>query len=134
LRRGRATVAASWRFVSYASLLQVLIQAPIPPATRERAKGSPTVELNTIWRELFLKWPADVSKRGIVITSLNDQIPFEGFLVSERLLLLDRKTPDTMGARKVIIPFEQLAGVKLIDVVKGASFKSLEFQGTLSQG
>jgi len=79
------------------------------------------------WCDLFQSWPAGVPRRGVVVTSANEQIPFAEFLVSPTLLLLDRPAPDTMGARKVIVPYSQIAAVKITDVVKNSAFSSLGF-------
>ena len=83
------------------------------------------------WKQLFRAWPADMPRRGIVITSWNEQIPFDGFLTNAGFLLVCRPTPDTLGSRMLILPFEQLAGVKLTDVVRARVFQPLGFTGTL---
>ena len=64
----------------------------------------------------------------MVVTTFDEQIPFEGFAVSESLLLLDRKIPDTLGARKILIPYGQILALKITDVVKLKAFQSLGFE------
>jgi hypothetical protein len=83
------------------------------------------------WKQFFRTWPAEMPPRGIVVTSWNEQIPFEGFLTNEAFLLVCRQTPDTLGSRMLVLPFEQLAGVKLTEVVRAKVFQSLGFTGTL---
>lgn len=79
------------------------------------------------WKEYFRQWPKDVPQRGVVVTSFGEQIPFEGFATSETFVVLERKTPDTTGARKVILPFEQVAGLKLTDVIRMKALEPLGF-------
>jgi len=85
------------------------------------------------WKECFAHWPKDVPHRGILVLSGDDQIPFEGFLTHENMLLVDRKNPDTMGARKVIVPYANIVAVKLVDVLKAKPFVALGFSGTLKE-
>jgi len=79
-------------------------------------------------RSLFLEWPEKVPKRGVLITTLGEQIPFSNFLTGDSLLLLERTTPDTSGARTILLPYEHVDSVKLVDVVKSAAFKPLGFK------
>lgn len=79
------------------------------------------------WRDYFRHWPEDMERRGVLVTHLNEQIPFDNFMTSESMLLVDRRTPDTIGARKVIISYRQIAALKIVDVVKPRSFASLGF-------
>ncbi len=89
------------------------------------------MELSTPWRQCFQKWPKDVPPRGVLVTNYDEQIPFEGFMVSDTMLLVERKAPDPVGARKVLLPYEQVLAVKLVDVVRGKSFEELGFVGKL---
>jgi hypothetical protein len=79
------------------------------------------------WRNCFRQWPADLERRGVLVTSFDEQIPFNGFALSDELLLLERHAPDTMGARMVLISYQQIRAVKIVDVVKLKSFQSLGF-------
>ena len=74
-----------------------------------------------------------MARQGIAITALNDSIPFVGFMATDAFLLLARRAPDSMGARMVIVPFDQLAALKITDVVKASVFESNGFVGTLGQ-
>jgi len=85
-------------------------------------------ELSSAWQDCFRRWPADLERRGVVVTTFGDQIPFDNFAISERLLLLDRKIPDTLGARKILLPFGQILAVKITDVVKMKAFQTLGFE------
>jgi hypothetical protein len=88
----------------------------------------------SVWRGLFEKWPKDLPHRGVLVTNFDEQIPFEGFLAGDTLLLIDRRTPDTMGARKVIIPFANIVALKLTDVLKAQPFTEIGFRGSLASG
>lgn len=72
-------------------------------------------------------------RRGVLITSRDEQIPFSGFLTQQGLLLIQRKTPDALGSRIVILPYENIAAVKLTDVVSPKLFQGLGFEGSLKE-
>jgi hypothetical protein len=80
-----------------------------------------------IWRRFFLRWPPGLAPSGVLVTSLNEQIPFAGFLVHRDLLLVERRVPDTLGSRKIIIPFGLIHSVKITDVVKDKLFRDAGF-------
>jgi hypothetical protein len=81
------------------------------------------------WKEVFAAWPAEMPRRAIAITAWDEQIPFSGFRTGDALLLLERATPDALGARMVILPYDQIVAVKLTEVAKSRSLRSLGFQG-----
>ena len=80
------------------------------------------------WKMLFQRWPASVPKVGIVVTSLNENINFGSFLVSEHSVLLERDRPDAMGARTAIVPWEEIVTVKLTSPMEPAQFKEMGFR------
>ncbi len=84
-------------------------------------------ETQMVLRSLFTAWPEKVARRGVLVTTLNEQIPFSNFLPGDNILLLERTTPDPVGARTILLPYGQVAVVKLVDVVKSSAFKSLGF-------
>jgi hypothetical protein len=79
------------------------------------------------WRELFAAWPADMPRRAVVVTAMNEQIPFSEFQMGEAFLLLERAMPDSLGARMVVVPYEQIVALKLTEVVQSKSLRSLGF-------
>ncbi|HEV3341521.1 MAG TPA: hypothetical protein VG125_14230 [Pirellulales bacterium] len=83
------------------------------------------------WQQYFQNWPPDVPPRGILVTRSNDQVPFDGFLTSDTMLLLQRKTPDNVGARKVLMAYDEVVAVKFIDVVRGKAFETVGFTGKI---
>jgi hypothetical protein len=84
-----------------------------------------------VWKDYFARWPAEVSRSGVIVTNFDEQIPFDGFATSEHMLLVDRRNPDTMGARKILLTYDAIAAVKIIDVVKMKAFASFGFQEPL---
>lgn len=80
-----------------------------------------------IWRQCFAQWPAEVPRRGVLVTSFGEQIPFESFSASNDLLLIERRAPDTVGARTVLIAYQNIQALKIVDVVKAKAFASLGF-------
>jgi hypothetical protein len=62
----------------------------------------------------------------VLVTAL-EQIPFEAFATSDDLLLLERRAPDTLGARTVLVAYQTIQAVKIVDVVKVKSFSPLGF-------
>jgi hypothetical protein len=85
------------------------------------------------WKTYFANWPDDLPKQGIVITNFDEQIHFAGFLTGDEFLLIDRKTPDSLGARTVIIPYGSVTALKLVDVVDQKVFLSIGFEGSLKK-
>jgi len=85
----------------------------------------------TVWRDFFVNWPKDLPRQGVVVTILDEQIGFAGFMTSETMLLIDRRAPDTAGARKVILPYGNIAAVKLVDVIKAKTLQGAGFVGEL---
>jgi len=85
------------------------------------------------WKSCFSTWPDNLAKQGILVTSFDEQIPFAGFLTSDTFLLVDRKTPDSLGARTVILPYGNITGLKLTDVVDQKVFRAVGFEGSLKK-
>ena len=88
----------------------------------ESAQSSP-------WRDYFCKWPENLSRSGIATMAFGEQIPFSGFLASDSMLLLDRRTPDSQGARKVVVAYDQVVALKITEVTKLKMFQEAGFHG-----
>jgi hypothetical protein len=86
-----------------------------------------------VWKSVFNNWPTGVPRRGIVISTLNEPMPFKGFMVKEDVVLLDRTNPDSLGARFILVSFEAINCVKLIDPLKEAVFASAGFLGKFAK-
>ncbi len=84
------------------------------------------MDYESIWREYFTHWPAEIPTRGVVVTT-TEQVPFISFLSNERILILERMAPDTSGARRVMVPFASIQAVKLTEVVREKSLRNAGF-------
>lgn len=80
------------------------------------------------WKDVFVRWPAEMPRRGVLVVAFGEQIPFAGFATSEAFLLIERQTPDSLGARTVVIPYDQIAALKIVDILKMKLFQSLGFE------
>jgi hypothetical protein len=85
-----------------------------------------------IWQDMFRAWPEGIARRGVVVNTLNEAIPFKGFMIKDETLLLERTNPDPMGTRYVLLTFDTIAVVKLVDPIKPEIFKKAGYQGQFS--
>jgi len=79
------------------------------------------------WQKLFAAWPAEMPRRAVVVTTFDEQIPFSGFQSGGGFLLLERTTPDSLGARLVALPYEQIVALKLTEVVNSRLLRAMGF-------
>ncbi len=84
------------------------------------------------WPQILGSWPAELPRRGLMVTSFGEQIPFDGFMLSGEFVLLQRPTPDTLGARTVILPLSSLTGLKITDVAKPKAFQAMGFSAAVA--
>lgn len=80
------------------------------------------------WRDCFARWPEELAKRGVIVTKFDEQIMFSNFLFSDDLLLVERQMPDTIGARQVILSYESISALKIVDVIKLKALAKLGFE------
>jgi hypothetical protein len=80
------------------------------------------------WRMLFETWPASLPRRGLLITTFGEAIPFVGYLLSPGIVLLERDKPDSVGGRKVLLAYDAISAIKITDVIDLARFQELGFQ------
>jgi hypothetical protein len=85
------------------------------------------------WKTLFTAWPSVMPRRGIVTNSLNEPMPFKGFMVKGDTLLLERTNPDAMGGRYILLTFGGVDSVKLIDPIKEADMAGVGFVGKFAK-
>lgn len=117
-------------------------KAPIPPAAPVVAQvfaaplpAAPAPLAATAvhpWRTFFAEWPSQIPKRGILITRLNDASPFKAFMMRGDFLLIERVSPDSLGGRFLVIPFEEISTVKFTDPLKQPALEAAGFEGQLS--
>ena len=82
-----------------------------------------------VWRKLFHNWPDKLPRKGVLVTSNAEQTPFQEFLVHEEFLLVQRRAPDTVGARELIVPYGEIIALKMTEVIKPSSYKAAGFAG-----
>jgi len=86
------------------------------------------METAEFWKALFENWPEAIPRQGMLVTSLNETIPFVNFLVSGGILLVERDVPDSHGARKVMIGYAAIHSVKIASPMELARFQVMGFQ------
>ena len=82
------------------------------------------------WRALFENWPDSIPHEGIVITTVQESIPFVNFLISGGILLLERDRPDSQGARKVMVAYDAISAIKLTTPMELSRFQVMGFQAS----
>lgn len=87
------------------------------------------IESAAMWRDFFTKWPASIPKRGVLVSMLNETIPFKSFLLKGETLLLERTNPDSLGARFVLLGFDAIHMLKLVDPLREEVFTTAGFTG-----
>lgn len=63
-----------------------------------------------------------------MITSYGESIPFKDFLISGSIVLIERETPDSLGARKVMVAYDGIAALKITNPMELARFQVMGFQ------
>lgn len=86
------------------------------------------METTSPWRTLFENWPAAIPRTGIAITKFQESVEFIDFLVSGGIVLLERATPDSSNARKVMLEYDAISAVKITTTVELARFQVMGFQ------
>lgn len=86
------------------------------------------METAEAWRSLFEKWPESIPREGLLVTTFQETIAFNGFLVSGGILLVERDRPDSQGARKVMIAYEAISAVKLPTPMELNRFQVMGFK------
>lgn len=80
------------------------------------------------WRNLFENWPQAIPRSGMLVTAFGETIGFKDFLISGSMLIIERETPDSIGARKVIVTYDGILGLKLANPTELARFQVMGFQ------
>ena len=89
------------------------------------------MDAHTVWREFFQNWPKGLPRTGVLVTNYDEQVPFAGFMTSDTMLLIERRAPDTIGARKVLVPYGNVLAIKLVEVARAKVFQASGFAGEL---
>jgi hypothetical protein len=85
------------------------------------------------WRDVFKNWPAAIPRRGVLVSALNEPIPFKGFMVKGEMVLLERTNPDPLGSRYILLAFDAIHMLKLIDPLQESVFTAAGFEGKFAK-
>lgn len=80
-----------------------------------------------VWKSLFENWAPSVPRRGLCLTKQGESIMFVAYLLSPGIVLLERDKPDSSGGRKVMVSYDDIACVKIIDPLELARFQAMGF-------
>ena len=86
------------------------------------------MDVAIVWRKFLVDWPKDLPRSGVVVTEV-EQIIFVEFMLSENLGLFERRAPDTVGGRKVIIPYSKIEAIKIVEPTPNQTFLDGGFRG-----
>ena len=89
------------------------------------------METPAAWKAMFEGWPDAIERKGMVVTSFGEAIPFQAFMISGSLLLLERDKPDQFGTLKVILAYDQISAVRLPTTMELARFQVMGFQPSI---
>lgn len=78
--------------------------------------------------QLFSEWPAAIERKGTVITSWGDAVPFVDYLLNGDLLLLIRSQPDAHGTRRLIMKISDVQGIRIVEALAPERFQAMGFQ------
>ena len=69
----------------------------------------------------------------MLVTTYDEQIAFVGFMVGTDTILVERQTPDSVGARKIVIPFNKINAIKITDPISADVFQQAGFTGSIAE-
>ena len=84
------------------------------------------------WKSFFTDWPANFPRNGVLVSTLNEAIPFRNFWLKNDLLLLERTVPDATGGRFSLLGFEVINLVKFINPLTEATITESGFVASSS--
>lgn len=84
------------------------------------------MELAQVWKQYLTNWPTSLPRRGVVVTP-DEQIVFVAFLMSETVAMFERRAPDSVGGRKVMVPYSRISAIKVTDPVGDQPFLEAGF-------
>ena len=85
----------------------------------------------TDFHRILAEWPVSIERKGLLLTSFGESVPFIDFMLSGNLVLLDRGVPDTSDSRRVILAIDTIVGIKITSPIEMARFTAMGFQGNV---
>lgn len=79
-------------------------------------------------QQLFAEWPAAIERKGTVVTSWGDSVPFVDYMLNGDLLLLIRSQPDAHGTRRLILRVDDVQGIRIVEALDPMKFQAMGFQ------
>lgn len=79
------------------------------------------------WKSLFSDWSADLPRRGVILSTLKETTPFTNFWLRDEMVMLERKNPDTSGARYVLMSYSGIDSLRFIDPLSDQVIASAGF-------
>lgn len=86
-----------------------------------------------IWREVFTTWPTAIPRRGLIVSTLNETIPFKSFFLRGDTILLERTNPDPVGTRFIVLAFDAIHMLKLTEPLKESVLNTAGYVGQLAK-
>ncbi len=80
------------------------------------------------WKSFLEEWPESIPRQGVIISCLNEAMPFRNIWTKGNTVLLERTVPDALGGRFLLIDFEIINSIKITnpltaDMVSEAGFE-----------
>lgn len=85
------------------------------------------------WKDFFCNWPNGMAPTGVLVTSFDEQVPFSSFMTGESLLMVERNTPDSLGCRMLLIAYEEITALKIVEVINSKIFLAAGFDAAPSK-
>ncbi len=82
---------------------------------------------------IFYEWPVSIERKGVLITSFGESVPFVDFMLCGHLILVDRGVPDTAGSRRVILDIDSVKAIKITDPIEMPRFTAMGFQARVDR-
>lgn len=79
------------------------------------------------WKSYLTEWPADFPRSGVLVSTLNEVMPFRRFWLKGEMLLMERTAPDANGARFVLMGLDGIYSLKFINPITDASIAAAGF-------
>jgi hypothetical protein len=86
-----------------------------------------------VWRDVFTNWPTAIPRRGMVVSTLNETIPFKSFMLKGETLLLERAIPDPVGTRYIVLTFDAIHMLKIAEPLRESVLTTVGYVGQLAK-
>ena len=90
------------------------------------------MDLAQVWKQYLSNWPDGLLRKGVVVSG-EEQIVFVSFLMSDAVVLFERQAPDSVGGRKVILPYDAIKAIKVTEPIDDKPFIASGFAPSLSK-